>query len=347
MRFKAMLQRFRIGGAALLSFVVAIGPAWPQNIDMSGQRITLTVGSPPGGAYDLYARLVAQHLGEFIPGHPTIVVSNMAGAGGIIELNWLSNVAPKDGTALGIVPLSAVFEPVFGNKQAQYDPRRLGWLGSLDNYTGTAVVHSNTPFKSARDLMEQEIIVGGAGTGSDITIWPIVMRNLLDARFKLVKGYSGTIGIILAMDRGEVQAMIGADWGGLKSANAQQLRDGRLRVLMQIALSRNPDLPDVPNILEFAKTAEDREVLELFISREEFARPFTAPPGLPEPILAMLRQAFNKLVTSPDFLRDAERARADIHFAGPERVTTLASKVYAFPAPVVARAITELSRASQ
>ena len=334
-----------LGG--LLSLSIAGTPARSQDVDMGNQRITLTVGSPAGGAYDLYARLVAQHLGAFIPGHPTIVVSDMPGAGGIIELNWLYNVAPKDGTAFGIVPLSSVFEPLLGNRQAQYDPRRLGWLGSLDNYTGTAVVDSRTQFKAAQDLLDQEIVIGGAGIGSDITIWPILMRNLLGARLKLVKGYSGTTGIILAMDRGEVQGMIGADWGGLKSANAQQLADGRLRVLMQLALARNPELADTPNILEFAKTSEAREVLELFISREEFARPFTAPPGLAAPVLATLRQAFRKLVVDPDFRRDAERARADIHFSDADQVMALADKVYAFPAPVVARATAELSRASQ
>ena len=342
--FRTSVLALALGGMLALNADMS-APA--QSVDMSGQRITLTVGSPPGGAYDLYSRLVAQHLGRFIPGHPTVIVSNMPGAGGIIELNWLSNVAPKDGTALGIVPLSAVFEPLFGNRQAQYDPRRLGWLASLDNYTGTAVVYRGTPFMTARDLIEREVVIGGAGIGSDITIWPILMRNLLGAHFKLVKGYSGTTGIILAMDRGEVQGMIGADWGGLKSANAQQLADGRLRVLMQLALARNPDLADTPNILEFAKTPEDRAVLELFISREEFARPFTAPPGLPAPVLATLRQAFASLAADPEFRLDAGRARADIHFTSAEQVAALAERVYAFPAPVIARATAELTRAGQ
>ncbi len=248
---------------------------------MAGRNIQITIGTTTGGAFDLYARLVAQHIGQFLPGHPTTAAVNMPGAGGIIELNWLYNVSvPKDGTAFGIVPLSAVFRSLLGNNQAHYDARHFSWLGSLDDYDGSAVVWHETPFMTAQDILDREVIIGGGGTGSDITIWPNLLRELIGAKIKLVSGYIGTSNVALAMERGEVQGMIGQDWDGLLASKSDWVRDKKLRLLLQIALKRRADLADAPTVLELAKTPADKEVLELFISRQVYSRPFTAPPGV-------------------------------------------------------------------
>jgi tripartite-type tricarboxylate transporter receptor subunit TctC len=270
----------------------------------------------------------------------------MPGAGGIIELNWLYNVAPKDGTAFGIVPLSAVFESLLGNNQAHYDARHFSWLGSLDDYDGSAVVWHQTPFMTAQDILDHEVIIGGGGTGSDITIWPNLLREFIGAKIKLVSGYIGTSNVALAMERGEVQGMIGQDWDGLLATKADWVRDKKLRLLLQIALKRRADLGDVPTVLEFAKTPADKEVLELFISRQVYSRPFTAPPGVPPAVLATMRQAFAQMVKDPDFLADAAKVSADIHYAPAEDIDALSQRMYAYPQDVVARAIDEYKKAS-
>lgn len=321
-------------------------PSYADGVNMAGRNIRLTIGTTTGGAYDVYARLVAQHIGDFIPGHPTIVAVNMPGAGGIIELNWLYNVAPKDGTAFGIVPLSAVFESLLGNNQAHYDARRFSWLGSLEDYDGSIVVWHQTPFKTAQDILNHEVIIGGGGTGSDITIWPNLLRALIGAKIKLVNGYVGTTNVALAMERGEVQGMIGQDWDGLKSTKPDWVREGKLRLLMQIALQRRSDLKEVPTVMEFAKSPHDKEVLELFIAREMYIRPFAVPPGVSPAVLATLRQAFVEMSKDPAFLRDAAKAGAAIKLASGDDITALSQRIYAYPQDVIARARAVYSKAS-
>ena len=342
----------RIRRASLVSLLVAgawIGSqavSYAQSVNMAGRNIQVTIGTTTGGAFDIYARLVAQHIGQFLPGHPTTAAVNMPGAGGIIELNWLYNVAPKDGTAFGIVPLSAVFESLLGNDQAHYDARHFSWLGSLDSYDGSTVVWHETPFNTAQDILDHEIIIGGGGTGSDITIWPNLLRALIGAKIKLVSGYIGTANVALAMERGEVQGMIGLDWDGLKASKPDWLRDKKLRNLLQIALQRRDDLKDVPTVMEFAKNAADKSVLELFISRQVYSRPFTAPPGLSPAVLATLRQAFAQMAKDPAFLADATKIGADINYAPGDDIAALSQKMYAYPQDVISRAIVEYKKAS-
>lgn len=343
----------RIARRTFLTCLIAMG-AWTgapatsraQGVDMTGQKIQITVGTTTGGAFDIYARLVAQNIGRFIPGNPSTVVVNIPGAGGIIEANWLYNVAPKDGTAFGIVPLSAVFESLLGSGQARYDARKFSWLGSLDDYDGSAVVWGETPFQTAQDMLDHEIIIGGGGTGSDITIWPNLLRTLIGAKIRLVNGYIGTGNVALAMQRGEVQGMIGQDWDGLKSSKPDWIRDKKLRVLMQIALQRRGDLADVPTVMEFAKTPEDKSVLELFIARQVYSRPFTAPPGLSSAVLATLRQAFTAMAKDPTFLSDAAKVSADIRLGAGEDIETLSQRIYSYPPDIITRARAEYKRAS-
>ncbi len=342
------LARLRLGVAFLIPSVLACASAQAQAPNFAGQRITIAVSTTTGGSYDFYARLVSRHIGRFLPGGPSATVVNMPGAGGVIEANWLYNVAPKDGTAIGIVPLSAAFEGLLGGGgQAKYDARRFGWLASLNEYIGSAVVWSQAPFERAQDILDREIIIGGGGSGSDITIWPRLLNALIGAKIKLVTGYVGTANVFLAMERGEVQGMVGQDWDGVKTSKSDWLRDNKLRLLMQIALARAPDLPNVPTVMEFAKDPADRQVLELFVGRQKYARPFAAPPGLPEPILAALRDAFAKMSVDREFLADAETSKLPIIFAPGPDVVKLAETIYAAPPALIERAIGELAAASK
>jgi tripartite-type tricarboxylate transporter receptor subunit TctC len=339
--------RLAAAGCALLCAAVVATQAArtePRASDLKARQITVAIPTTTGGGYDIYSRLVARHLGRFVAGNPSVVAVNMPGAGGLIMANWLANIAPKDGSAIGIVPGPAAFEGLFGNPRAQFDARRLRWIASLNDYTGAAVVWHETPFFTARDLIEKEIIIGGGGTSSDVTLWPNLFAGLLGAKIKLVSGYVGTSTIALAMERGEVQGAIGADWDGWKASKPEWIRDNKLRVLVQIALSRNPDLTGIPTMVELSKTADDRAVLELLISRQKYSRAFATSPGTPEPVVASLRQAFSRMTMNPEFLADAAKAGAAIRFAAGEEIDRHAEAIYAYPKAAIARAIAELRK---
>src|SRR5882757_7065775 len=284
--------------AAFLA-MASSAPSPAQPIDFTGQKITLAIATPSGGGYDLYGRLVARHLGRFLPGNPTIVPQNMPGAGSLIAANWLANVAPKDGTAIAIIPSATLFENLLGNARARFDARALRWLVSLNDYTAVAVTWHDTPFQTADDLIGKEFLVGANAPTSDTTIWPLLLNALIGTRTKLVRGYPGTAGIALAMERGEVQGMIGDDWASIKANKAGWLRENKVRILMQMTSARHPDLADVPIAAEFAKDESKASILQLFVARQKYGRPFLMPPGAPEPMVALYRAAFGKLVTDP------------------------------------------------
>jgi tripartite-type tricarboxylate transporter receptor subunit TctC len=330
--------------AALLAFMtvaaLALAPtAHAQKADFSGQKITLAVGSTAGGAYDLYGRLVARHLGNHLPGNPIVVPQNMPGAGNLIALNWLYNVAPKDGTALAIVQNTAPYENLMGNANARFDARRFNWLASLNGYTGMAMVWHTTPFRTAQDLIDRPSLLGASGATSDVTVWPHLLNELIDTKTKTVKGYPGTAGIALALERGEVQGSIGEDWDGLKVSKGRWVSEKLIRVLLQLTLTRHPDLQDVPLVLDFAKTPESRATLEFFVARQQYGRPFIAPPGTPSPIVAAYREAFLKLVDDPAFRQEAAQQQAAIDLATGETVAAFVDRLHATPKPVLDRAI--------
>jgi len=315
--------------------------------DFKGKQITVAVPTTTGGAYDIYSRLVARHLGQSLPGQPNLVVVNMPGAGGLIMANWLANAAPKDGTAMGIVPSPAAFEGLLGNSRAQYDARAFRWLASLSNYNGAALVWHATPLQTARDLISRESIIGGGGTSSDVTLWPHLFNSLLGTRIKLVSGYVGTANIALAMERGEVQGIVGLDWDGWKASKPDWIRDRKSRVLMQIALTRHPDLGEIPSVTDFARSVDDREVLELIISRQRYSRAFATAPGTPDPTVNALRDAFAKMTASAAFAADVQKSGVNIHFVPGQDVQSWADSIYAYPRAAIERATAELRKANQ
>jgi tripartite-type tricarboxylate transporter receptor subunit TctC len=336
-----MTMRVRIRPALLLMAVAAIcAPprAHAQKVDLSGQKVTLAIATPSGGGYDLYGRLVARHLGDHLPGNPTIVPQNMPGAGSLIAANWLYNVAPKDGTALGIIPSATLFENLLGNSQARFDARKFHWLISLNDYTAVAMAWHETPFHSAADMFTREFLVGANAPASDTTIWPLILNALTGTRNKLVRGYPGTAGIALAMERREVQGMIGDDWASVKANKPAWLRENKVRILMQMTAERHPDLREVPTVGAFASNDANGRVLALFVNRQRYGRPFLAPPGTPEPILAAYREAFRKVVADPEFIREAEQAQLLIKIASGEDVTALVDEIHATPKPVIEQA---------
>ncbi len=306
-------------------------------------RILLVVGSPAGGGYDANARLVARHLGPLLPGAPGVVVQDMPGAGSLIAANWLANSAPRDGTAIAILPNATIFEAMLGNANAHFDARRLNMLGSANESTAVAAVWRTAPFTRAQEFLEREILVGSSAATSNNSVLPNLLNSLLHTKFKVVNGYPGGSGVDLALERGEVQAAVGADYDLMKVTRRDWLREGKVRILLQASLTRHRDLPDVPTVFDLV-SPENRDVLQLLMARQTYGGLFIAPPDTLAPILAMLRAGFEKMFAEPDFLADAAQADMTIHASNAPQIEATLGRLLASPPEVIARATAELRR---
>lgn len=310
--------------------------AWAEPPFYAGKQITLIAGSGVGGGYDLLARLTARHLGRLIPGHPTVIVQNMPAAGSLVATNQIYNTAPKDGTVIALIQRGMLLARLTNPSAVRFELEKLNWLGNLNGETGLVVAWHTAPHRRAQDLFEQELIVGGQ-TGVDPEITPRLYNSLIGTKFKIVTGYTGTAEIALAIERGEVQGIGDWSWASLKKQRPNWLRDNKVTLLMQGALHRDPELPDLPSALDFVKTDADRKVMELFFTQKTIARPVVAPPGLPAERLATLRAAFAALAGDPEFLADAEKSNLDVAPIPGEAVDKVVALIAATPAEVADR----------
>jgi tripartite-type tricarboxylate transporter receptor subunit TctC len=300
-----------------------------------------------GGGYDAYARLASRHLGRFLPGNPAIVPRNMPGAGGVVVANYLYNVAPKDGSTIALFMAGAPFEPLFGNTQAKYDTLQFNWIMSLNRLVNIGIVWHETPVRTMQDFLTQEVLVGSSGGGDASTeAYPNLLNLLAGTKFRVVTGYKGNGEIMLAMERREVHGIVGTELSSLRATKPDWLRDKKARIVMQIGLSKSPDLPDVPSGLDLIKDEEGRRLFELLLARQEYGRPFALPPGTPPDVVAAFRQAFAAMAKDEAFLKDAEKMRADIIVGSGEEVKDLFARTYGSPKPLVERAIATFRSAS-
>jgi tripartite-type tricarboxylate transporter receptor subunit TctC len=303
-----------------------------------GKQITIIVGFTPGGSSSLYAQAVARHMGRYLPGSPSFIVQHMPGAGGLIAANHTFNNAARDGTVFAITGRTVAIEPLLGNKNAKYDARKFSWLGTANIEYTTCVAWHTAPVKTHKDAMEKELIVGGSGSDATEVVFPKAANKLTGTRFKVVLGYHGSSELILAMERGETQGFCGIGWTFLKLRKGEWLRDKKVNILFQIAMSKHPDLPDVPLIIDHARTADDRKVFEFLFAPQEMGRPFFAPPDVPAARVAALREAFARTFTDPQFLADAEKMGIEVQFVGGAEIDKLLVKIYASPPEIVERA---------
>jgi tripartite-type tricarboxylate transporter receptor subunit TctC len=299
--------------AALVIGLAASGPACAQSVAdfYAGKQINLIVGATPGGGYDTQARLVARHWGKHIPGNPTIVVQNMPAAGSLAATNNIYNVAARDGTVVALVMRGMLLIKNWNPGAVRFDLGKLNWIGSVNSEVAVTAVWHTAPQKTARDLFQQETIVGGT-TGVDPETTPRLFNALLGTRFRIINGYPGTTEIILAMERGELQGIGDWSWNSLKTARPDWLRDHKITLLMQAALTKEPELGDLPSVLDFVKNDADRKVMELYLTQKTVARPVIAPPGVPADRLAALRAGFIALAQDKDFLADAQAAKLEV-----------------------------------
>ena len=317
--------------AALLS---AANAQTPEEFYKSKQ-IRLIVSSEPGGGYDNYARLVARHLGNHIPGNPSVIVQNMPGAGGLTAANNIYNIAAKDGTVIGHVQRNVPFMAIQGQQGPRFDPTKFNWLGSLNNEVNVCVSWHTSNVKTVQDALKTELVVGGSGP-NDTEVTPALLNNILGTRFKIISGYPSSSAVTLAMERNEVEGLC-SSYSSIENRNAHWLRDKKINFLVQNSVRKHPDLPNVPLALEFAKSEEDRQLIELNDARLIMGRPFMAPPDVPQDRVKVLRAAFSAMAKDAGFVADAKKQNLELTPVDGDEVQALLERVSKTPKHVIER----------
>jgi len=294
------------------------------------------IGYSAGGGYDLYARVLSQYMGHHIPGNPTLIPQNMPGAGSIRAALYLYTAAPKDGSVIGTFARGMASTALIG--EAKLDARKFNWLGSVTKDTSVCISWNTSPIKTWNDAMTRQFTAGGEGAAGDPDIFAKLYKNVFGAKIRLATGFPGTTDITLAMQRGEVDGLCGISWSTIKARYPEWVKDNKIRILLQAAPKRDPELPNVPMASDFAHTPEQKQILDMVIANEVLARPFVAPPGIPADREAVLRKAFDDTMKDPAFLADARKTMIDINpVSGPE-VDAVVAGLYATPKDVVQKA---------
>jgi tripartite-type tricarboxylate transporter receptor subunit TctC len=335
------LRRLFGAGAAIVSLAAFAGaPATAQDVASfyKGRQMTIVVGSSAGGGYDTYARLVGRHMGKHIPGNPIFIVQNMPGAGGNVSANYLYNVAPKDGTVIGAYQSGVILEPLLGKTPVKHDPSKAIYLGSANDDVYICIARADAPAKSFQDVLNTELILS-ASQSSSTADYPEVINAVLKSKFKVVTGYAGSREIALAIERGEAQGACGLAWPSINATQPGWFDTGRMKVILQTHATGHPELnaKGVPLAHSFAKTAEDRAMLDLFFSQSRFGRPFVIAPEVPKDRADALRKAFAATMQDPDARAEASKMRLDMEPVSAADVQEEVRKVYASPPAIIAK----------
>jgi tripartite-type tricarboxylate transporter receptor subunit TctC len=333
----------RLACAVIIAVVWIAGAHAQESVAQfyKGRQITVIVGSSAGGGYDIYARLLARHMPRHLPGNPAMMVSNMTGAGSNAAAAHVYNVAPKDGTVIGALQTAAVLEPLFGDPaRTKHDASKFVYLGSADIDYYICIARADATVKSFRDLLSRELIIGASQPGTSTRDFPALLNSMTGAKIRIVSGYPGTREITLAIDKGEVQGLCGFSWSSLQAQQPSWLQTGFIRVLAQEHDKGHPALNKmgVPLTVDFARSAENRRIMELIYSSETFGRPYMMPPGVPAERVVALRRAFLDALRDKQLLAEAERMGLEVDPISGEELQALAEKIYASPAAIVERA---------
>jgi len=311
------------------------------------RTITLIIGYTVGGGYDVYGRVVARHMNKHIPGNPSIVVQNMPGAGSLRATNYLYNVASRDGATMATVSRGMAIEPLIGASDTRFDPARFAWLGSGTNEVSVCATVRDSPVRTWADMLAKDFTVGGEGSASDPDIFSAVIKNVFGVRLRLVAGYPGGAEITLAMERREVEGRCGWSYSSLKLQRPEWVATKQVNIPVQLALEKSPELPDVPLIMDFATTERQRQILRLVFSRQSMARPFVAPPGIPEDRKQALRAAFDETMADPEFLAEAKARGLEVNPVSGVDIDKLIRELYQTPADVVAEVRATIARGAK
>jgi len=299
-------------GATLLLTGAQAGQGLAQSGEDPTKTLTMLASHAPGGGYDAYARLYARHVGRFLPGQPTVVVRNMPGAAGVVMANFVASQAPRNGSTIGLGPGSMATAALLGSQGARYDSREFTWVGSLNNEISVAVSRSDSPVSTLDELFTKELVVGGAGASDNSVIYATILSRMFGAKLKLVAGYNGSGDNVMALDRGEVQGIAGWNYSSITTMRPDWLRDKKINILLQMSLTRHPELPKVPTILELARDDRQREILRLIFAQSQMGRVIMGPPAMPRAMVEAHRQAFDRVLKDSEFMADVEKMRLEI-----------------------------------
>ncbi|MCC6890760.1 MAG: hypothetical protein IT536_19720 [Hyphomicrobiales bacterium] len=304
-----------------------------------GKTVSLVIGYTVGGAYDVYARLLSRHIGRYIPGTPGVVPRNMEGAASIRAANWIYSVAPKDGTVFGTVSRGVGTDALLETPGAHFEADKFNWIGSANNEVAVCVSWHTSGISTFEDLREKELIVGATGMGDATGQFPKAFNNVLGTKFKIVVGYPGGNDITIAIERGEVQGRCDWSWGGsVKPSRPAWITEKKINILLQVALDKHPDLPNVPLAINLARNDEQRQVIRLLSARQVMGRPYIAPPGVPAERVVALQKAFVAAMASKELQDDARKMRLEINpVSGPD-LAKLVKELYGTPPTVVRKA---------
>lgn len=314
-----------LAGAALAAFSGAVH-AQDAAPFYAGKNVSIIVGFGPGGGYDLYARLLARYYGPHIPGKPNVLVQNMPGAGGVNAANFVYTTAAKDGTVIAGVNQGAAMFQQLGGKGAQYDATKFRWIGRMASSNNVAYTWTASGVRTIEDAKKREVMMAGSGVISDANIYPNVMNGLLGTRFKIINGYAGTNESNLALERGEVEGRGGGSYSSLQTTRPQWLKDGTISLLVQIGFEKEPDLPNVPTLLDLVSKEEDKQIATLVTLPVEIGYNYWVAPEVPAGRVSDLRTAFEAAMKDPALLAEAKKISLDIRYKSGAELEEMVSR---------------------
>ena len=319
---------------------VALAPAHADAVAdfYKANPVTIVVGFGVGGGYDVYSRALSRHMGKHMPGSPGVLVRNMPGAGSMAAANYIYNNAPKDGSQFATFSRSIPTQPLFDTTGVQFDALKLNWIGSPASEVSVVFSPVEKNFRTIEDLRARQMVVPASGLGADSAVYPFVINALLGTKMKVVTGYQGSGDFMLAIERKEVDGMGGSSISTLRSTRPQWLKEKKIDLILQIALRKHADYPDVPLALDFVKDPSDRKVMELIFSRQEIAFPYAAPPGAPADRLAALRKGFADTLRDQAFVQEAEKMGLEVSPVSGDDVLKILTAAYATAPELVERA---------
>ena len=318
----------RLFGVSLAAIALLPPPASGQSVAefYRNKTVTFIIGYPPAGANDIYARAVSRHIGKYIPGNPTVVARNMPGGGSLVAANHIFNVAPKDGTVLGLIVPTAPLEERLGASNVRFKAAQFNWIGRLAPTPNVTFVMSTSPVRTIQDAMKRETLLSATGRSSTVAIYPSMLNHVVGTKFKLVMGYKGSAEAMLAMERGEAEGH-STTWDGVKSRAANHLRDKTITLLVQYGLKRHPELPNIPASVELGKTPEQVESLRVFANATDVGRFILSTPDTPADRIQALRRAFDAMVKDPEFIAELKAAKVELGPLSGEELQKLVAEV--------------------
>jgi tripartite-type tricarboxylate transporter receptor subunit TctC len=327
------VARLMLGAVTVAAFSYSNANA-QSRVDFAGKTVTVLSSFGSGGGYDIYGRLYAAHAGKHLPGNPTVVVRNMPGAGGMVGTNYLYNVAPKDGTMMGVVPQTVAIAHVLGASGVKYDVGKFNWIGRINSNAEVEQTWHTSAVKVIADAKTHQAVLAGTGPDSSSVVFPRILNDLFGMKFKVVPGYEGGNMATLAMERGEVDGIV-RPWAVTKTVHPEWLRDKTINLLVQYSVERHHELPDVPAVADLAENESQRQILGLYASGSDIGRAIVAPPDLAAPTLAALRAAFQDTMKDPAFLKDIEDNKLDFDPLSGERLQEIVRRVEGVPPAVI------------